>query len=486
MHSTMNARSMASVRGSSGDVLALASKSQVLLAVFDRAAPLQMRFEPVRVSGRNGFAGDLEVSCIDLARVGALAATGATGSLLAALTSAQLPPDAAQLGGAGRSVHQLALVTVPARFAAGDVLGLEARTFALDFVPLLIQWLQPTAEEPMLAASESAAGRLRVFAARLAPPLAAAPAGGLAPRELVELDATRASMALGGLPLEFPSPVLALAEWTCARTGWRARVAGCEDGTLELVATAPGAERPRLLRHRIRVERPINVACLFGGAGALSAVAPPPLAGDAAAAPGDAPTLHLLVGSALCGACVYADVLRSGLGAPVRALPNAESVLCAAPWRAHPNALLIGTWSRTLHCLRLERSSGARPDAGWRCAPVWSRELPHALYGIELLDLTHDGLDEVVVRTLQGVHVLQEDLPRVCAELEVGLRALLSGPPDARARAVDGGEEDGDLGVLMGALARGRAIEALQERLRALRAEAGAGGSLDDGEVEAA
>jgi hypothetical protein len=479
----MNARSMASARGLSGDVLALASQSQVLLAAFDRAAPLQMRFEPVNLSSGKGFSGDLEVSCIDIVRLRASGPTDTSASLLAALTSAQVPTDAAKLGVAGRSVYQVALVALPAALAAGDVLGLEVRTYALDFTPLIVQWLHSTTEEPMLAVSESAGGRVRVYAAQSVAH-GAAQAAGSAPRELVELDATCASMALTGLPLVFPSPVLALAEWTCARTGWTARVAGCEDGTLELVATPPGAERTRLF-HRIRVERPINVACLFGGTDASLDVAPLQAA-DGSAAPGDAPTLHLLIGSVLCGACVYADVLRSGLSTPVRALPNAESVLCAAPWRSHPHALLIGTWSRTLHCLQLvrERASASATSPGWQCVPVWSRELPHALYGIQLLDLTHDGVDEVVVRTLQGVHVLQEDLPRVCGELEVGLGELLKLLPDAAARAGDVENEDGDLEVLMSALSRGCAIEALRERLRALRpAKPAAGTSSVTGEL---
>lgn len=465
MHSVMNARSMASLPGSTGDVLALASKSQVLLAVIDRSAPLQMRFEPLSMPGGKGFSGDLEVSCIDVTRLRLLEPNKAGDSLLAALTSAQVAMDTAQLGASGRSVHQIALATLPAALAAGDAYGAEVRTCALDFAPLVLHWLQSTTEEPMLAVSESAGGRLRVFAAQVAP-RSAALADKLAPRQLVEVDATRASTALGGLSLVFPSPVLALAEWACARTGWSARVAGCEDGTLELVATAPGAERTRRC-HRIRVERPINVTCLFSGEG-LSAT------------PGDLPTLHLLIGSVLCGACVYADVLTSGLGAPVRALPNSESVLCAAPWRSHPNALLLGTWSRTLHCLELVREQASAPgaDGGWQCVPVWSRELPHALYGIQLLDLTHDGLDEVVVRTLQGVHVLQEDLSRVCVELEVGLRELLKGAPHAAARRRDVDGEDGELNVLRSALSRGSAIEALQDRLSALRA-----GSADAREV---
>jgi len=163
---------------------------------------------------------------------------------------------------------------------------------------------------------------------------------------------------------------------------------------------------------------------------------------------------------------LLADVLSRGLHAPVRALHDEESVLCGAAWRSQPGAFFVGTWGRVLHCIRVECGSAD----SWRCATVWRTELPHAVFSVDQLDVTNDGLDELLVRTLEGLHVLQEDLPGVCAELEVGLARLL----------VEAEEEQRTCAPNAQPPALARRVDAMMEMLASLKAARSQVATLND------
>ncbi|KAG8470610.1 hypothetical protein KFE25_009031 [Diacronema lutheri] len=437
---TMLARGTALMRTSEGSTLLLCSQTQVHVLMLDRAVPHRSRVQPLGIAGASGAPGIVGVDAARMAHTTLLAL-----ALSLHLDAEQPPPSHGQDG------HAIVIATVPPDAAGSDASAwVDAETKPLGFAPLLVRWLR-FAESPTLAVSDANSGRLHVYSVH---------AFTLA---TTKLDDAESSSALGGLSVSLPSPVLSLAEWTCTRTGWSAHALGCEDGTLEFVATAAPpasaagdapAEPPRVTRQRIRVERALNVTAFFaGGEHAAESVT-------------RAPVLHLLVGSVLCGACVYADVLSRGLHAPVRALHDEESVLCGAAWRSQPGAFFVGTWGRVLHCIRVECGSAD----SWRCATVWRTELPHAVFSVDQLDVTNDGLDELLVRTLEGLHVLQEDLPGVCAELEVGLARLL----------VEAEEEQRTCAPNAQPPALARRVDAMMEMLASLKAARSQVATLND------
>mmetsp|Transcript_34262 Transcript_34262/g.85335 ORF Transcript_34262/g.85335 Transcript_34262/m.85335 type:complete len:430 (+) Transcript_34262:3-1292(+) len=424
----MLARGTTVLRSASSHTLALCLQAQVLLLELDRAhlRPLEVLRRTSNANARGAASPSLEVVGID-----ALWHPDAGLNLVAIARSS-----------ASDNLHEIVIAYVSAGAATAEADGkVQTATLALDFPPLIAQWLR-LADTPTLAVSDAESGRLHVFTL----PQAAAPPADTSP-VLVELEDTQSSDALGGLARRFQAPVLALAEWRCPHSGCSARVAASEDGTVELLAQKGWGEAPA--RQWVRVERPVNVAFFFEDS-------------LAAASPGEPPVVHLFAGSVLCGACFFADVLRNGLRAPVLALPDSVSVLCGSPWRAQPSTLLVGTWCRTLYCLQL-RCVGEGASREWSCRLVWSRELPHALYGIDMIDATCDGLDEIVVRTLQGLHVLQEELAGVCAELRVGLAELLRQCDDEASPSAGGA---GGRDALSRALSRTGAIAELQVRLK--------------------
>lgn len=396
------------MRSTVGSMLVLCSPSQLLVLVLDHL------LDPVPHG--------LQLRPLELPRAASASFVGidATpdGALLAIALSSSHPSDR----------HEVVLMDAP--LEAWDVLRIAPRsTLQLTFAPLAVRWLG----RRMLAITDASCGRVNIFSV---PDDSSA---------IIELAEEQSSAALGGLSPSLPSPVLALAEWSSAGTGWSARMLGCEDGTLELSIGHAGG----VTRQSVRVERSLNAAFFFAADRA---------AADGATTP--TPLLHLFVGSVLGGACIYTDVLVRALRAPVRALADDQSVLCSSAWGARPATLLVGTWGRMLHCMRLAPARGGRAEsaldgspAGWRCVPLWSKELPHAPYAIRPFDVSGDGLDELVVRTLGGVHVLQEDLPSVCAELELGLERLVD-------EAAPGGQ---------GRAARSGACAELRERLTAVR-----------------
>jgi hypothetical protein len=451
----MKARGMATLPSSAGCTVALASYSQVLVLALNRARLERSGLE--RIANIFPAAqGRPEISCIDT-RV-APPRSSEEPEVLIAVSLASEPFADCEQGARQPPSTTVTIALLPSGPPpSGPLVARDAESHALGFVPLVVQWLHGT-DRPALAVSDADTGRLRVLSVARREESPAKPTGGSGGSDSLdgrmcveELDDGQSAAALRGLSRLFPSSVLALAEWTCPHTARSARVACCEDGTIELALLGARDDNRGTALERIRVERAINVARFFGDSRG-SHPGPSEL--------GEPPVVHLFVGSVLCGACVYVDVLRNGLHAPVRALSDAESVLCCSVWRAHRNALLVGTWARILYCLELVRAPGAAPT-GWLCGLAWSLQLPHAVYAVEASDVTNDGVEEIVVRTLQGIHVLQEELSGVCVEVEAGLNELFSATP-ARLRACAGGEDD----ELRRLLRRRGALADLQQRLR--------------------
>ncbi|KAM4643467.1 LOW QUALITY PROTEIN: KICSTOR complex protein kaptin [Amazona ochrocephala] len=143
--------------------------------------------------------------------------------------------------------------------------------------------------------------------------------------------------------------------------------------------------------------------------------------GDAAAEP----RFSVLVASTMELSVVYRDVLSRGL--TEQSLPGSDlhdSVLCALTpdldFDGHPEVLL-GTYGQELLCYKY---------SGGEFRLLWSRRFPSPLLSLLYSDLTGDGLAELAVVCVRGLHVLQHRLEPVARCVLERLRALVGAPPD--------------------------------------------------------
>uniref|UniRef100_A0A8C1X5A3 Kaptin (actin binding protein) n=1 Tax=Cyprinus carpio TaxID=7962 RepID=A0A8C1X5A3_CYPCA len=129
-------------------------------------------------------------------------------------------------------------------------------------------------------------------------------------------------------------------------------------------------------------------------------------------------TFNLLVTSAIEMAVVYRNVEKYGLS---RQLCLAESDQCDAVLCAlvvdldfdGQHELLLGTYGQDLLCYKFQEPVGAFED---KLQLLWRRSFKSPLLSLIYLDLDGDGLRELAVLTLKGLHILQHSL-RTTADL---------------------------------------------------------------------
>lgn len=144
--------------------------------------------------------------------------------------------------------------------------------------------------------------------------------------------------------------------------------------------------------------------------------------GDAAAEP----RFSVLVASTMELSVVYRDVLSRGLTeqCPLPGSDLHDSVLCALTpdldFDGRPEVLL-GTYGQELLCYKY---------SGGEFRLLWSRRFPSPLLSLLYTDLTGDGLAELAVVCVRGLHVLQHRLEPAARCVLERLRKLVGPPPD--------------------------------------------------------
>ena len=126
--------------------------------------------------------------------------------------------------------------------------------------------------------------------------------------------------------------------------------------------------------------------------------------------------LHLVVGCAIELAAVYKSVISMGLDLPT-SLPSSDqydSVLTVTAadvnWN-NKNEILVGTYGQKL--LIYESQEYKSPSNSVSCDIfVLSAEFefPYPVYSVDYVDLTGDGMRELIITSLCGIHILQHDL----------------------------------------------------------------------------
>ncbi|XP_043934943.1 KICSTOR complex protein kaptin [Protopterus annectens] len=138
---------------------------------------------------------------------------------------------------------------------------------------------------------------------------------------------------------------------------------------------------------------------------------------------------NLLVTSTIELSVVYRNVLKDGLNEQL-ILPESDqydSVLCALVVDVDFDGvkeILLGTYGQELLCYKYIRNGSADPDtiscdpavqaAGEFCL-LWKRSFLSPLLSMVYVDLTYDGLSELAVSSLKGLHILQHSLNQTTA-----------------------------------------------------------------------
>uniref|UniRef100_A0A671TQJ1 Kaptin (actin binding protein) n=2 Tax=Sparus aurata TaxID=8175 RepID=A0A671TQJ1_SPAAU len=157
---------------------------------------------------------------------------------------------------------------------------------------------------------------------------------------------------------------------------------------------------------------------------------------------------NLLVTSTIEMAVVYRDVQERGLSHPVCLLESDQwdAVLCALVIDLDfdgQKEVLLGTYGQELLCYKFQPSESGR-DGQFQLQ--WRRSFKSPLLSIIYLDLTGDGLRELAVLTLKGLHILQHTLTStadlVLERLAQRVSALTVGSELESAKAQDTKEQD--------------------------------------------
>lgn len=224
---------------------------------------------------------------------------------------------------------------------------------------------------------------------------------------------------------EFASPFPSVPLWTDSRLEGDTRVSatGCECGLLQ-VATVSLASGQLLTCHKMEFDGPLTCTKLFRVESDSQTL---PSCLSKSSLPSSTTTssspLHLCVTYSLGSSKVFHDVLNEGLSDSVK-LPNSNrhdcaTCVCVADLDlSGQQKLLLGTYGQEV---LVYSQTGERE---WSLD--WQRSLPAPIHSLHQLDMTGDGLKELVVVTTRGVQVLQADLATVKEVTLERLQQLLS------------------------------------------------------------
>ncbi|XP_001372829.2 KICSTOR complex protein kaptin [Monodelphis domestica] len=215
---------------------------------------------------------------------------------------------------------------------------------------------------------------------------------------------------------DLSSSVLWLHVSNIAGSGRRLTAFGCQSGYVR-VAHVDQASRTVLQTWTVQQDGPISRVVVFS----LSAPGSTRRAeGEEAASASPGLEYSVLVASMMEPAVVYRNVLACGLRDQLL-LPGSDqfdSVLCGLVTDVDLDGkpeILLGTYGQELLCYKAQEARGldsglpgAEADASFRL--LWHRSFASPLLAMEHVDLTGDGLRELAVVSLKGLHILQHSL----------------------------------------------------------------------------
>lgn len=229
---------------------------------------------------------------------------------------------------------------------------------------------------------------------------------------------------------QLPSNVLWLDMMTLD-DGRRISAFGCQSGCVGLALVDQTV--PEILQSwRVQFDSPISTVLLF------------PLSLQTETGK-QRKSYNLLVTSTIEMAVVYRDVQDCGLSRSVclSESDQCDAVLCALVIDLDFDGqmeVLLGTYGQELLCYKFHSAGGGHFQLHWR------RSFKSPLLSTIYLDLTGDGLKELAVLTLKGLHILQHSLTStadlVLERLARRVSALTAGSELESIKAPDAEEKD--------------------------------------------
>ncbi|XP_061754048.1 KICSTOR complex protein kaptin isoform X1 [Nerophis ophidion] len=204
---------------------------------------------------------------------------------------------------------------------------------------------------------------------------------------------------------ELPSNVLWLDMLSIAE-GRRLSAFGCQNGCVGLALVKQFEPAEVLQSWRVQFDSPISIVLLF------------PLTCQSESDPSSRNKIlgvkgyNLLVTSTIEMAVVYRNVQEGGLSNSMCLSDSDQwdAVLCALVIDLDfdgEKEVLLGTYGQELLCYKFQYTAEGE-DGHFQF--LWRRSFKSPLLSIIYLDLTGDGLRELAVLTLKGLHILQHSL----------------------------------------------------------------------------
>ncbi|KAM9781446.1 KICSTOR complex protein kaptin [Syngnathus typhle] len=203
---------------------------------------------------------------------------------------------------------------------------------------------------------------------------------------------------------QLPSNVLWM-DMLCIPDGRRLSAFGCQNGCVGL-ALVKQWEPEVLQSWRVQFDSPISIVLLFP----LFCQTEPDMP-DGEKSFG-VEGYNLLITSTIEMAVVYRNVHERGLSHSLCLADSDQwdAVLCALVIDLDfdgQKEVLLGTYGQELLCYKFQYGTGGEEG---RFELLWRRSFKSPLLSIIYLDLTGDGLRELAVLTLKGLHILQHSL----------------------------------------------------------------------------
>ncbi|XP_034034805.1 KICSTOR complex protein kaptin [Thalassophryne amazonica] len=241
---------------------------------------------------------------------------------------------------------------------------------------------------------------------------------------------------------QLPSNVLWM-DMLCISGGRRLSAFGCQNGCVGLALV--NQTGPVVLQSwRVQFDSPVSTVLLFP----LSQTGAAQSSGEKSV---ELQGFNLLVTSTIEMAVVYRDIQEHGLS---HSMYLSESdqwdvVLCALVIDLdfdNQKEVLLGTYGQELLCYKFY-PGGSGGDGQFQLQ--WRQSFNSPLLSITYLDLTGDGLRELAVLTLKGLHILQHSLTS-CADflleqLAQRVSVLMGNSEMESVKPVDTEEEDATL-----------------------------------------
>ncbi|XP_067942116.1 KICSTOR complex protein kaptin-like [Watersipora subatra] len=123
------------------------------------------------------------------------------------------------------------------------------------------------------------------------------------------------------------------------------------------------------------------------------------------------PTVHVLVCHALEVASIYRDIKKNGLLEQITLKDsyNYDSVLCGCVADVDfdgLNEIILGTFGQRILAYKFD--SNAPTDEATTL--LWQHSLQYPIHSLIPLDLTGDGVKDLAVLSMRGLHILQKDI----------------------------------------------------------------------------